>query len=45
MKDMRVKGTIVQAVGPIVDVRFKDEHLPELLTALYVELSEGKNSF
>ena len=42
MKDMQVKGVIVQAVGPIVDVRFKDEHLPELLTALVVPLGEGK---
>ena len=42
MKDMQVKGVIVQAVGPIVDVRFKDERLPELLTALVVPLGEGK---
>ncbi|MCR4912084.1 MAG: F0F1 ATP synthase subunit beta [Bacilli bacterium] len=37
-----VKGRIVQAVGPIVDVEFKNEHLPELLTALKVDLGEGK---
>ena len=35
-------GTIVQAVGPIVDVKFAKEHLPKLLTALLVELGEGK---
>ena len=37
-----VKGQIVQVVGPIVDVCFKDEHLPELLTALKIPLKEGK---
>lgn len=42
MKDLKVKGTIVQAVGPIVDVKFKDEHLPELLTALIVYLDDNK---
>ncbi|MBR2507479.1 MAG: F0F1 ATP synthase subunit beta [Bacilli bacterium] len=42
MKDLKVKGTIVQVVGPIVDVRFKDEHLPELLTALTINLSDNK---
>lgn len=36
-----VKGKIVQAVGPIVDVEFKDEHLPELLTALVIKLPNG----
>ena len=35
-----VKGKIIQVVGPIVDVRFKDEHLPELLTALEIPLSK-----
>ena len=35
-------GSVVQAVGPIIDVRFKDEHLPELLTALVVKLPDDK---
>lgn len=35
-------GKVVQAVGPIIDVRFNDEHLPELLTALLVKLEDGK---
>lgn len=35
------KGIVVQAVGPVIDVRFKDEHLPELLTALKVSLPNG----
>ena len=37
-----IYGTIVQAVGPIVDVKFKKEHLPKLLTALEVELGDNK---
>ena len=31
--EKKVLGTIKQVVGPIVDVQFKDQHLPELLTA------------
>jgi F-type H+-transporting ATPase subunit beta len=41
MKDLTVKGKITQVVGPIVDVRFKDQHLPELLTALEIPLNNG----
>ena len=36
-------GYVVQAVGPIIDVRFKDEHLPELLTALIVKIPDQKS--
>ena len=35
-------GHVVQAVGPIIDVRFEDEHLPELLTALIVKMPNEK---
>ncbi|MCD8204014.1 MAG: F0F1 ATP synthase subunit beta [Coprobacillus sp.] len=42
-KGKEIKGTIVQAVGPIVDVRFKDAALPELLTALKIPLPSGKD--
>ena len=43
MKEKPVtKGKIVQVVGPIVDVEFKGQHLPELLTALKINLGEGK---
>ena len=42
MKDLKVKGKILQVVGPIVDVSFKDQHLPELLTALETPLSDGR---
>jgi F-type H+-transporting ATPase subunit beta len=35
-------GTVVQAVGPVIDVRFEDKHLPALLTALKVIFPDGK---
>ena len=37
-----LKGTIVQAVGPVIDVKFSGKHLPEILTALLVPLGEEK---
>ena len=43
MEEKQVKGKIVQVVGPIIDVEFADQHLPELLTALVIELGEGKS--
>ena len=43
MKEKPVtKGKIVQVVGPIVDVEFKGQHLPELLTALKIKLDNEK---
>ena len=36
-------GTIVQAVGPVVDVRFEEGHLPEILTALRIPRGDGKS--
>ena len=30
-------GEIVQVIGPTLDIRFPDEHLPEILTAIKVE--------
>ncbi len=35
-------GTIVQALGPVVDVRFEEGHLPKLLTALKIKLGKDK---
>ena len=35
-------GIIVQAVGPVIDVKFEGKHLPEILTALKIPLPEGK---
>ena len=44
MKEKQVvEGRIVQAVGPIVDVEFKNQHLPELLTALRIDIADNKS--
>ncbi len=40
MAEKKVTGKIIQAVGPIVDVQFKDQHLPELLTALLIPMGD-----
>ena len=42
MEKKQVKGKIVQVVGPIIDVQFENQHLPELLTALVINLEGGK---
>ena len=42
MQKKLVKGKIVQVVGPIIDVEFGNQHLPELLTALTIDLGNGK---
>ena len=31
-----VKGTVIQVMGPVLDIRFSEESLPELLTAIEV---------
>lgn len=38
-----LQGIVVQAVGPVIDVKFKDKHLPEILTALVIENVGGKS--
>lgn len=35
-------GEVVEAVGPVIDVRFLDKHLPNLLTALKVKFPNGE---
>ena len=30
-------GTVVQVIGPVLDVRFGDEHLPEINNALEID--------
>ena len=35
-------GKIVQIQGPIIDVRFPDGHMPELLTAIEIPLKDSK---
>ena len=41
-KEKELIGKVVQAVGPVIDVRFPDKHLPALLTALKITLKDGK---
>ena len=36
-------GIVIQAVGPIIDVRFYDYQLPSLLTALRIPLNENED--
>lgn len=35
-------GTLVQAIGPVIDVRFREDSIPPLLVALKVTLDNGK---
>ncbi len=35
-------GTIVQVIGPVLDIRFDDEHMPALLNAIEVEFNGRK---
>ncbi len=36
------KGILVQAIGPVIDVRFENRTLPQLLVALKVNLDDGR---
>ncbi len=36
------KGTVIQVMGPVLDIRFSDENLPELLSA--IEVKNGENT-
>ena len=35
-------GTVTQIMGPVLDIRFPDEHLPELLTAIEIPHGDQK---
>ena len=35
-------GTVVQVIGPVLDIRFGDGELPQLLNAVEVENGEKK---
>ncbi len=37
-------GVLVEAVGPVIDVRFPDKHLPSLLTALKVIFPDSEKT-
>lgn len=36
------KGKIVQVIGPVVDIRFNEEELPELLNAIEITMGDKK---
>ena len=42
-QEKQITGSIIQIVGPIIDVRFENEQLPKLLTALVIPLKDGKS--
>lgn len=42
IKNENTYGYVVQAVGPIIDVQFKEGELPSILTCLIVEKDENK---
>ena len=35
-------GVLVQAIGPVIDVRFDENNIPPLLMALKVTTAQGK---
>ncbi|MBE5786047.1 MAG: F0F1 ATP synthase subunit beta [Clostridiales bacterium] len=35
-------GKVVQVIGPVLDIRFEDGHLPELLTAIEIQNGDKK---
>ena len=37
------KGTVIQVMGPVLDIRFADDCLPQLLNA--IEIPNGDNTF
>ena len=44
MTETRMIGKVVQAIGPVVDVRFEGGHLPEIFNALKIQMpgNDGK---
>ena len=36
------EGTVIQIVGPVLDIRFADDCLPELMSAIEIPHGEGK---
>ena len=35
------KGTVIQVMGPVLDIRFADEQLPQLLSAIEIPMGEA----
>lgn len=46
MAETKMIGKVVQAIGPVVDVRFEGGHLPEIFNALKIQMTgnDGKES-
>src|SRR5574344_175485 len=42
MEDKYEYGTVVQAIGPVLDIKFYENHIPALLNAIEVYLPNGK---
>ncbi len=40
MTETKMIGKVVQAIGPVVDVRFEGGHMPEIFNALKIKMSE-----
>ncbi|HMV33846.1 MAG TPA: F0F1 ATP synthase subunit beta, partial [Gemmatimonadales bacterium] len=38
---MKNVGKVVQVIGPVLDVEFEPEHLPEIYNALVIEDASG----
>ena len=38
----KAKGTVIQVMGPVLDIRFPDDQLPELLNAIEIDLNGDK---
>ena len=36
------KGVVTQVIGPVLDIRFQNGHLPDLLNAIEIERGDGK---
>ena len=34
------KGIIHQIIGPVIDIKFEPEHLPDLLNAINIEIDD-----
>ncbi|MCI5956633.1 MAG: F0F1 ATP synthase subunit beta, partial [Clostridiales bacterium] len=35
-------GKVIQVIGPVLDIRFQDGHLPELLSAIEIQNDDKK---
>ena len=38
-------GKVIQVIGPVLDIQFKDGELPELLNAIEIDIEHIKNGY